>query len=662
VANAKIQYAYFGISGRHAAPVTHGPVPAAELAGLSRRFARPADYPDLLRQVTDLRVLALHGHRGTGRKSTALYLLAEAAGGNVMRLDPAASWENLADLDFAPDTGYLFEPRALDLEPDALLMHFDRLSGRLSQVGAYAVVVIEGTGTSEPLVRSRYGRAGTAPAAKDVVAAHLGDSFAAESEEALEAIRALSTGPDIVKAVGLEELLPAEAALLADLVAAEHRGEHDREAVLAVCRTIVPRQVHSWFADLHRYGAQSDSGPLAQAALSLAVAVYNGASYDLTAEAAEQLLWELAVTADPETTPGRAIAGQDPRTRLRAVRARLGEGTEQVGRASVPVRTAGFESDRLAGAVLGHAWERHHNLRGPLVRWLQSLGENRRTVAWMRAALALGVLATFDFPHVFNEAILPAAGSGRVRGQLFAATALDLAARDETVRPAIRSLVRDWRRAGPASLLITAAFVHGYGRAAGSVAESVRELRGIGIAEDGKYAAYASQNLVQLLGGAEPGTVLDRILAWIGEDNRDAADLGLLAVLRMCATRVGDVWDPDADAGLAPFESWPLPLGLVTVRPELRDAVADALWVALRTGRTGATALIALSGWLRRSGSDEALQRATERFLPQLINDVDDCERLRHLVQLLADDPEEPLDRHVAQRLVDVLEREKEKL
>jgi hypothetical protein len=336
---------------------------------------------------------------------------------------------------------------------------------------------------------------------------------------------------------------------------------------------------------------------------------------------------------------------------LAAVRARLGEGTEAIGDCRVPVRTVEFEGDPLAARVLMHVWDRHHALRTPLLRWLSALAENPRTASWMRAAVALGALAARDFSRVYHESILPQALSNRLRGQLIAATALDQASQNDLLRPAIRSLMRDWARNGNASQCTTAAFVHGYGRVAGSVAESVTELRRI--AERPGQDAAACHSLLLLLGGTEPGTVLDRILAWARSPVRSRADLGLLLALRMSASRVGDVRDPDGGcADLAGHAKWPTALGLVAARPELADRIVDAVALALRTDRTAAAQTQAIGGWLRESAEDARMLRALLSFLPRLFDVCDGvADRLARLVGELADDPDEPLPASIALRL-----------
>ncbi|MBS2962010.1 hypothetical protein KGA66_03050 [Actinocrinis puniceicyclus] len=663
IGHAVIEEAYFGGGAARRPATAQGPVPADELRELCEVFARTPRHDVLLSELRRRRILVLHGQQGTGRQSTALFLLSELTGGKVHRLEPTADLAQLTAKSVAQNVGYLLEPATNGTAPETTVMHLDRLAALAAECGAHFVLVVEAVGATEALARSRYGFANPDAPTADVIDRHLRHLLAAESEQARNLIRAEARDPRALDALGLEELRPGEAAQLAELLASRHRAQITGDQLLAGCRTFVPDLVRSWFADLEgRPDARRNLAALRAAAFRIALAVYNSASYDVVAEAAELLAWELALTADPEAAPGRPLADDDLATRLAGARARMGTGTEQLAQCAVPVRTAAFQGERLSGAVLVHVWERHHNLRGPILRWLRLLGQERRTVIWMRAAVAAGLLASRDLPYACHELIAPMGSAQSARSQLFAATALDQAAKDETARPAVRSLVREWGRNGPPAARATAAFVHGYGRVAGSVSDSMRELRRIGTAHKGRYTAVASYNVVQLLGAAEPATVLGLLVGWLGESRREVVDLALVSVLRMAVSRTGDVWDEEVAPGLAPHEKWPLALGLVAADPALTEPLADAVWAALRTGRSTAAATKAVGGWMRRAGRDEALADALVGFLPQLINDQDDLDRLAHLVDELYQDPDDPLAAPVTDRLDDTLRQEREKI
>ena len=638
------------------AAVVEGPVPADELEQLREAFAEAPGYRELVGELGRLRLLVVSGEPGTGRHCTGLAMLAEVAHGQVHRLDPATDLSGPRADDIETGHGYLLEPAPERSGPETTVLHLDRYAALLAAGDAYGVLLVEDGGGFDALVRSRYGRPCPAPSTRDVLAGHLGALLADVPAEDRSAALAFAAGPEVVEAIGLDELRPAEARVLAGLLADRHRGRLADAELLNVCQEFVPDQIRAWFAEFDQgRDVRRDAAVLRDTAFRLALAVYDGASYDLVAEAAEVLAWELAVTSRPNRPPGRPLATGRPAARLAAARARAGSGTEEIGSSSVPVRTVEYRGSRLPRTMHVHVWDRYNNLRGPVLRWLRMMGQDPRTVVWMRAAVAAGLLTSLDFPFAFHGLLAPLAAAEEPRLWLFAATALDHAATDERVRPAIRALVREWGREGEPGQRCTAAFVHGYGRVAGSVDASLDELRRIGVADDGVWAAVASFNVVALLGSGRPLPVLRRIARWLEDDRRDVADLGLIAVLRLAAARTADVWDADYSAELGPYVTWPLALALVAARPALGDEVADLLWEALRTGRAGAAAADAIAGWLRGVGADDDKVPVLTDFLPQLVNDAGDLRRLRHLLASLRNDPDEPLDPAVARRLDEAL-------
>ncbi len=651
---------YNQLTLRATAPLLAGPVPGEELRVLREVHCQPGSYEVMERALEELRVVALCGEPGSGRSFTALRLLDGRTGGQVSRLDSGTDLTELSEEDIKQQHGYLLE---LDgsgtVQPSA--MHLDRLRSLLAAGDSYCVLLACGV-LAANLLYGRYGRPCPPPTARTVLRRHL-EHLLEGRDDAVETALATADREDVRGALGLDELRPQEAAWLAELLAA-HLAEAPSERLverdlLARCQELVPRQVHAWFSGIDRGGALAEVFPsLRAAAFRIALAVFNGASYDVVAEAGELLAWELAGTFEPDSTPGRPLFTDELEGWLLAARATLEDKRETLGFVEVPVRTVRFLGDRLAPAVLEYLWSRHHNVRGPVIRWLQGLCEDPRPQVWGRAALAAGALAAKDYTHTFEELVAPMAATGGIRRQLFAAIAADQASRSEAVRQAVRARVRDWGRHGGAALRKTAAIVHGYGRVAGSAAASLRELARIGTWEDGSLLNVAGFSVVQLLGAADRQTVLERMADWIEDDRRDRVDLGLVSVVRMAHTRAVDVWDPESTEDLEPYGRWPLPIALVTVDPELAALVAYLLRQALGIPRSREAALDAVADWAGRA-VDDGYADELVGLLSRLVAERDDADRLRSMVRRLVHDPDDPLEREVARRIWFSLEGEK---
>jgi hypothetical protein len=645
---------------RAGAQLIAGPVPDEDLATMRNVYRRPQGYDAMREQLVSCRVLALCGEPGSGRSYTALALLDDLAAGQVSRLDPGTDLTDVPENAIEKKRGYVLELRPSG--PDRLAdMHLDRLRSLLVTCDSYCVLLVDNGVVADTLLRGRYGLPCVPPPAAEVLDSHLRWRLRDASPNAVPTATETASRADVKEALGLDEPRPQEAHRLAELLACHHAGELSDDDLLAECAEFAKRQVHNWFAAIDVSGELTEALPaLRTAGFRIALAVFNDSSYSLVAEAGELLADELATTLDPEHKGGRQLFADDLEVRLVAGRAELDftlDDAGPAGTAQVPVRTVRFLGDRLSPAILQYIWSRHHNLRGPVIRWLHRLGDDPRPQVWVRAALASGVLCAQDYTHTFEALIRPMAMADRPQRRVFAATAMDQANEFEPVRAAVRAQVRDWARKGSAQLRWTAAMVHGYGRVSGSVAASLDELGRIGIWDDGKLLHYASYNVVQLMGGRDAEVVLDRIADWLVDDRTDRIDLGLASTARLAATRTQDVWDPAEVSDLAPYTSWPLALALAAARPKVAEPLADNLWKTLNTARSHEAAIEAVKDWMRRCADDGYLD-ALEEFLPRLVAHQDDIGRLRWTVRALAEDPDDPLDADVATRLWHSIEME----
>ncbi|MFJ9705401.1 hypothetical protein [Streptomyces sp. NPDC101234] len=620
--------------------VLAGPLPPDQLRRLRQVFTQPADYDDHLGRLTAGRLLVLFGQPGTGRAYTALSLLDRLTDGHVSRLDPRTDLDKLDDDQISEGHGYALEPGAALPDETGL----DRLCQLLGRKNAYAVLLA----TPEPgdvLSRSaRYHRAHTPAAQTAVLEGHLALELGGVGPD-YERARATAIDPDVLAARGLEDLRPAEAAHFATLLARHTQGKLTHDELIDECRKFAENQAAEWFAG----GGRSETPErLRDAAYRIAVAVLDGASLSAVAEAAEILAWELAVTVDPEATPGRLLFSDGVDARLVSARAVAELGTELVGTEEVPVRTVRFGGDALAPAVLGHLWQHRHNARGPVLRWLAGLCEDTRPQVWVRAAVAAGRLCRLDLSHTVHELVQPMAQSERARRRLFAASVLDVALSSPEVGTAIRALVGSWARYGDQELRWTAGAVLGRGRATDTVRESLDLLGGIGVWEEGKLRAGAAVQVAHFAGAHPEARTLHRIRAWLSDERRPQQDLGLQSTVYLAGLPASDLWNRHED--LEDHGDWPLMLALAAVRPALATELAGLLWTALQTPRSYEAAVETVSDWLRGC-ADQPWAGQLERFLPLLVHSHDDRNRLLSLIKEIAEDPDQPLNEQQVRRL-----------
>ncbi|WP_405536237.1 hypothetical protein OG787_22935 [Streptomyces sp. NBC_00075] len=682
---------FLGTDSRLRGPALRsGPVPEDELRRLRRAHVVPDGYVRLRNALNARSLLVLGAAPGTGRTSTALSLLAEVtAGSGVRRVDPDGGIRRLAAQlgsgdEFPPGTGYLLElslTRPGVLPPDE--MDLDELATALARFESFAVLVVTVGSTAGPLLAGRYGMLCPPAPTEELLTTRLRERLeerlgqrikdhvaaapesALSMEQLLDRAQELAERAEVVDAVGLKDLRPAEAELLASLLAGRLLGDLSYEELLAGCRSLAAEQAQEWFtgvdraltapADGRKEGAGSDQRPGTAAlfhpvAFRIALAVLGGASHSAVASAAHLLTWELSVQCDPDHTPARPLFCDDPVADLALSRAELTDGQVEVAGAEVAARLIWYRGGALPSAVLAELWDRHFPVRAPVVRWLRLLADDQRPQVWVRAAVAAGELCVRDFDHGFAELVRPLA-EGTAHRRLFAATMLDQAAGHPSHRKAVRKLVEDWSRSATWTQRSTAAAALGYGNCADTVDDALDALARIGIREDAEQSlrAAAAFNVVRLLAlpdSERTAKVLRRMADWTQHKREGYQTLGLAATIWLAETRVDKLLIDEPEPALGERGDWPLALALAATRPELALPVADLLWTALNTARSKDVAMDALERMLRtavRKKGAEWTRPGLAALLPALAAEEPDRRRLDWLLRRMMNDPDDPL-------------------
>ncbi|MGD3109748.1 hypothetical protein [Streptomyces sp. YGL11-2] len=676
-----------------AAGMRSGPVPDEELRRLRRVHVEPEGYLALRNALRARRLLVLGAAPGTGRTSTALALLDEvtalAAGcadaepparPRVLRVDPDGGVRGLTaslggapggeDTEGRPATGYLLELALTQPgSPPPDVMDLDALASALDGCQAFAVIVVPVGSAANPLLAGRYGMLCRPVPTQELLTTRLRERLEDHVAEAdapddghraadlLSQAEELAGREDVRDAVGLKDLRPAEAELLASLLAGHLLEDVSYEELLAGCRSLAAAQAQEWFAGVDRMPAVPPAEGSAVArpgtaalfhpvAFRIALAVLGGASHSAVAAAAHLLTWELSVQSDPDSTPARPLFCDDPESDVALSRGELVDGRVEVAGTEVDAQLIWYRGSALPAAVLSEIWDRHFPVRAPVVRWLRLLADDPRPQVWMRAAVAAGELCVRDFDHGYAELIRPLAEAATARRRIFAATTIDQAAGHASHRKAVQHLVDEWSRRGTKSLRWTAAMALGYGNAAATTDDSLDALARIGVRDDEEQLAVASLNVVRLLALRDSATVLRRLAGWTHHPREAYQDIGLVTTVRFAVSRVAEVVDDEPGSPLGDRGDWPLALALAATRPELVGPMADLLWTALNTPRSQEVAMDALETLLRsaeRGDGTEWTRPGLAALLPALTAEEHDRRRLDWLLRRLMNDPENPL-------------------
>lgn len=644
--------------------LTPGPVRVEDLERIRSRYIEVPEYQQILTLLRDRQLVLLRGSTGTGRTTTTLHLLDTLTGGQISRLDPEVEVHTLAADYFENGRGYLVELpawRAAALTE----MHLDRLSALLADKACWCVLIV-GRDFSPTATVGGYLADCSHPDVQQLLRRHLSWEIREADTEARDALLALSAAAEVREALGPAPS-PTEVVGLVNLLVAERPQAPAAATVASQCAAFVDLRVAEWFdnvRDLPR-GESADQA-VRCIGYRIALAVLNRTSQHLVAEAGERLATRLIRARSPRREPGRPVFGAEHHYWLEASRGHVVAGFALVGAATVPVQLAAFADDRMPVAVLAHVWRRHHNARGPLVSWLDDLAGDVHPDVWVRAAQAAGLLCGLDFSDVFRRLVNDWAGDSDEHRRIVAAFALDQAARDPAVLPAVREVIDAWKYDGDEPYRWTAAATLGCDFGLAMVEKALDDLLILGTwrEEDGcPIAGIASHSVSGLLaqGAVEP--VVRRLLRWLDDRRQVVRDLALLVIVRLANATVSDLWDVEAFATgsgrdrwplLAHRGRWPLLLALQDEQPTFTEPFADLVWRALDTARSRSAGLDAVTQWIRCRERDPSYLRALASFL-MLLADTTGAKRLRHLIATLRTDLQRPLATDIADYLDHVL-------
>lgn len=650
----------YNFYGGTRAAVRSGTIRDDYLARIRTRYVMVPGYEVMYRILSDRRLLVLYGQPGTGRLTTAVHLLDELSPGRVARFDDGQDLTVLTVADFEEKRGYIAVNEAASLT-EALL---DKLRDLVQARNCYCVVITE-------LDQFKvHGLGGYAleyepPDGSVLLERCIGAEVGTDDETDVEdLLRELAATPRLRAALGPAPR-PAETAEMARLLVEFQHGKLTLEQVETQAAELVQRQVVEWFASL----ANARSSDLLKEALRLAafriaLAVFNKSPYHIVAEAGVGLADGFIRTVSTTTSSSHSsLFSDDQARRLPSSRAEIVDGQAAFGQFGIPVGLAKYSDDRFPVVLLSYVWQHHHNLRAAMVDWLLNLSKDPRPTIWVRAAQATGLLCSLDFHFTYTRMISSAAtarGRKRIRRRLFAAVALDQAARDERITRAISDRLKYWRRHGSEAQKWTAAAAFGYDLGRLSIDSTLEELRVLGTPTE-QQATFDERNdrdlilisgysLANLLAFGEVEPILRQLTVWITSERQSVRELAWWAVWYLIGLHGFDLNQSRMSAGrverppLPPSrEGWPLLLALQDEKPALTEHIANLLWWHLRGRRADLVAKHLFGPWIRAGERDTECLHALIRFVPHLVHDDVDASRLRYLVTRLRRDWSDPL-------------------
>lgn len=431
------------------------PVPRWEMERVDFVYQRPRLYDDALRRLRQQGLLILHGPAGSGKRATAIHLLAALifpkGAGAIYELNPDLRLADLRADELPADTALLLETPTGSALAGLTRFQLDALSGVLGpdRRNNALVIVAEQLPSGLPreagrnLLAWRLQWPDDPPAARRSVLAQHMRYLAQDSgwpDDLIAQIDQLVADPTLA-ALLAEEVAPGQLADLAELLLPVLQGSLSTEQALARFGQHAAEEVRRWFEQ--GYSADLES-------LLIAAAAFSGAPYAAVNEAAQTLASRLqpeAALAKPEEKPAQPaslIAGRNPRRRqLEAIHARLTPTALRSHYGDVQEEVVELENPAWQEAVLRYMWE-FDDLRPPLLEWLQVYGVYGNHHLRTRAAAAIGALARDSFSLVEEQVLRRWADSADPNVRRSAAQILGITIWDETHSAASARLLHYW--------------------------------------------------------------------------------------------------------------------------------------------------------------------------------------------------------------------------
>lgn len=558
---------YFGGSAeRHNNPDT-GPIAPALLAGIRETYVPGDSYAAAERVLRASRIVIIRGAGGTGKRTSALRLLAELADDDVHELGVSVVLGSPRDVELREGAGYLAEGEA------GSVFAYHRMAAwaaSLSELNAYLIITVPSSASVGTNVADYFLIEHIPPDRRAVARSHLGAGLMHTDERDRLLERA-----DVQRHLACV-VSPGSAAALASTLAFV-RGE-DIEQDLATFAHVLHRNQARRMLGTERPAAQRDRVDLLyRRAGIIAIGVFAELPYTEAMAAAETLAKAFITLEFPLLSGhGRELFIRWPDILVSEPGISIEETELPIRWGTTAVRHVRFVDPHLHGAVLEEIWEHYDPVRSPLLDWLADLALRAPDEAVrVRAAQVIGRYAIRDFGHVCHRQIAEWASSVNERHREAAATALEAAAagRYEDVL----DLINHWCDGGNQHRQRTAIIALGTRIGDQDPRQTLNQLRRLtqrGSGNSGRSVAEAvRRSLIDLMSGPHLQHVVDALAQWVGDDK----DARLSSLARRCVPTLAHVSDNDQH---------PAFLTALATTPSLRTAAVLLFTKALSDSET----------------------------------------------------------------------------
>jgi hypothetical protein len=622
---------YYGKAQSKGRSVNLGRVLEGACSKIRAVYIGSPQYDQARKVLAEKHVVILWGQARWGKWTSAIHLLLNLNAEEIIEIRPDLGLDDLHDVEFESKNrcGYVIDTLVPDSAEKLKAHTLKALSLKLRKQQSYLVITIDSRVNLFKDDLSGYLSTWNEVLNLTLMLEkHVAYYLASQDE--------LAKAPGLIKNETVQQLLrdpllPGEIDRLAELLSKVARNELNFDEALARFEACAQQRVEAWFAE---------HADLEQRTFMLALAVFNGASYDAVI-AADQRLQSLL---GPILTNKETAASVFSNTRSRRVKeacAHIEKGYVETEFGPSPVDLVVLDNPSFQPAVLRYTWQEYDRLREPLLAWLHELGLQLNFDVRARAAAAVGALCKYNFAHVRQTVLLPWANhEERSLVRTAAAFALGIPAWEGELAPQVLALLHHWSTL-PDNWRLNWTAAAAYGGLVGLrfPDQALRDLYTIAQAGDLRLFGVMSRSVINLFQAGHLASeyyfkVIDALLTWAEDSKAKLVVLTSLYIFLQIAL------EDKIEAG-APGTAMPTLLWLAQENDLYRYRL-NALWCqSLNNKIVRESALETLRQWILLADNDAQTYSSLKAMITNIVSQGTDHEeeRLRHYLNRWANNP-----------------------
>jgi hypothetical protein len=407
----------------------------ASLEWISNIYVEKPHYNSTKAQLLEHQILFLYGDSGNGKFTSALYLLQECSCDDYIQLFPDTDLHHLDKAWMKENTGYLIDgllDNSLEGVPNAA---FHEIQKMLKEKGSYLIITIHApkrpsfSWNPQLLVHCEL------PIDKNkILQNHIAQVDIAP--EHFSILMEYTNRSDFREFVDTH-MLPVETEQFVGRLISFVKGTVEEKDIYDGIKSNAYKGIMLWFKE--------NPSPK-EVCLLVALAVFNGLSFDYISNAAIKLQKLLGLVENSQDVEANGVSFFESKTELlKRVRAHSTIRLNSSELGSVSVSCAVLDNSSDSESVLLYLWNEHVQIKRPLLDWLSNIiVQPESGLASESALFTLGILCKFDFKLIKDSIIQPWALDANPRIRVHAVKLLYVLFRDKQLAPQVSRLLNHW--------------------------------------------------------------------------------------------------------------------------------------------------------------------------------------------------------------------------